>query len=214
MSTNWVLESDAKGWTGIALKVKAGNLDPDSGLWSPLPDSEQGTDTEWPIISQCSECKDSHRMDYAYEISPDAIAGRAYKMIHFDAAQEYSDDLIDQVDDMTILVKCNALKTSGPGCANHIKDEAKLEASHPRVGHTTYSGYNIDTNVGWPDCYTDQTYSYQSLNDDGTTPCTYYQQSTYDLSSHQTQSGMHYCSHALELAGTTSKDLYLVELEG
>jgi hypothetical protein len=209
-----VLESDAKGWTGIALKVKAGNLDPDSGLWQPLPDSEQGSDTEWSIISQCSECKDSHRMDYAYEISADAIAGRAYKMIHFDAAQEYSDDLIDQVDDMTILVKCNALKTSGPGCANHIADEAKLEASHPTVGHTSYSGYWIRSYVGWDNCYTDQSYSYQTYNDDWTMPCTYHQQSTYDLSTEYSQSGMHYCSHPLEFGGYYYKYIYLVELEG
>jgi hypothetical protein len=73
-------------------------------------------------------------------------------MIHFDAAQQYNDHMIDQVDDMTIVVKCNAMLNSGPGCSDHNSDQAEPLA-HPVVGHTTYGGEEIDTNVGWENCY-------------------------------------------------------------
>jgi hypothetical protein len=121
-------------------------------------------------------------------------------MIHYDAAQQYSDDLIDQVDDMTVIVKCNALDDSGPGCANHIIEQAEPSA-HPVVGHTTYGGENINDNVGWPDCF--ETYYPSGPSSAITAPweCYYHQTNTmdWDLDLHWEHSpNAVQCSHPLE----------------
>jgi hypothetical protein len=46
-------------------------------------------------------------------------------MIHFDSANEYSDDMTNQADDMLISVRCNTKQESGPGCSNYTAKDVR-----------------------------------------------------------------------------------------